>query len=95
MSLQKDDVENIAHLARIAINETDIPAYSENLSNILLLVEQMNAVDTSGVSPMAHPLDMSQRLRVDEITESNKRDEYQKLAPLVEDGLYLVPKVIE
>jgi len=95
MSLQKDDVENIAHLARIAINENDVPAYSDTLSNILQLVEQMNTVDTSGVSPMAHPLDMSQRLRVDEITESNQRDDFQKLAPLVEDGLYLVPKVIE
>ena len=95
MPLQKDDVENIAHLARIAINEEDIPAYSENLSNILQLVEQMNAVDTSGISPMAHPLDVSQRLRADEVTESDHRDDYQKNAPLVEDGLFLVPKVIE
>ena len=95
MSLEKNDVENIAHLARIAINEEDVPAYSDNLSNILQLVEQMQAIDTSGVSPMAHPLDMSQRLRVDEVTENNHRDEYQLLAPLTENGLYLVPKVIE
>ncbi|MDH5544739.1 MAG: Asp-tRNA(Asn)/Glu-tRNA(Gln) amidotransferase subunit GatC [Gammaproteobacteria bacterium] len=95
MSLQKDDVKNIAHLARIAIDEKDIPALSENLSSILQLVEQMSSVDTQGVTPMAHPLDMHQRLRTDEVTETNHRDDYQSLAPLTEDGLYLVPKVIE
>lgn len=95
MALDKSDVEKIAHLARLAISEEDIPAYAHNLSNILTLVEQMSSVDTSGVTPMAHPLDMAQRLREDAVTETNQRDHFQAIAPSVEAGLYLVPKVIE
>lgn len=95
MSLQKSDVEKIAHLARLSLREEDIPSYAENLSNILQLVEQMNSVDTTNVSPMAHPLDTAQRLRPDEVTESDQHDQFQKIAPQVENGLYLVPKVIE
>jgi aspartyl-tRNA(Asn)/glutamyl-tRNA(Gln) amidotransferase subunit C len=95
MSLEKSDVEKIAHLARLAIDEKDVPEYARNLSNILDLVEQMSAVDTDNVKPMAHPLDATQRLRVDEVTESNQREHFQEIAPSVEDGLYLVPKVIE
>jgi aspartyl-tRNA(Asn)/glutamyl-tRNA(Gln) amidotransferase subunit C len=95
MSLQKDDVEKIAHLARLAIGAEDVPAYARNLSNILALVEQMSAVDTTGVPPMAHPLDAVQRLREDVVTEANQREHFQRHAPLVEDGLFLVPKVIE
>jgi aspartyl-tRNA(Asn)/glutamyl-tRNA(Gln) amidotransferase subunit C len=95
MALDKSDVENIAHLARLAIGEEDVPAYAENLSNILTLVEQMNSVDTSGVTPMAHPLDMAQRLREDVVSEENQREHLQAHAPSVEDGLFLVPKVIE
>ena len=95
MSLDKSDVEKIAHLARLAIDEQDVPVYAGNLSNILDLVEQMSAVDTDGVAPMAHPMDASQRLRKDEVTETNQRDHFQQIAPSVEDGLYLVPKVIE
>ena len=95
MSLQKTDVEKIANLARLSISEEDIPVYTENLSSILNLVEQMNAVDTSGVEPMAHPLHMSQRLREDEVTETDQRELFQSIAPQVENGLYLVPKVIE
>lgn len=95
MSLDRADVEKIAHLARLAIREDDIPGYAENLSNILDLVEQMNAVDTAGIEPMAHPQDATQRLREDEVTEENRREAYQKVAPQVEDGLFLVPKVIE
>lgn len=95
MLLNKSDVEKIAHLARLEINEADIPLYANNLSNILNLVEQMNAVDTSGVEPMAHPLDASQRLRPDLITERDQRERFQSIAPQVEAGLYLVPKVIE
>lgn len=95
MSLQKDDVENIAHLARLAISEEDVPEYARNLSSILELVEQMNAVDTSGVTPMAHPLDAVQRLRPDEVTEQDQREHFQENAPLVENGLFLVPQVIE
>jgi aspartyl-tRNA(Asn)/glutamyl-tRNA(Gln) amidotransferase subunit C len=95
MALDKSDVENIAHLARLAIGEEDVPAYAENLSNILTLVEQMNSVDTSGVTPMAHPLDMAQRLREDVVSEENQREHLQQHAPAVQDGLFLVPKVIE
>jgi aspartyl-tRNA(Asn)/glutamyl-tRNA(Gln) amidotransferase subunit C len=95
MSLSKADVEKIAHLARLAISEQDIPLYSKNLSNILAFVEQMNQVDVSGVQPMAHPLETSQRLRDDVVTEPNQRDHFQAIAPQVDAGLYLVPKVIE
>lgn len=95
MSLDSDDVKKIAHLARLAIDEADIPAYAANLTNILQLVEQMDSVNTDKVQPMAHPLDETQRLREDEVTETDQRAHFQKYAPLVEDGLYLVPKVIE
>ncbi len=95
MALDKSDVENIAHLARLAVDEADIPQYAENLSSILGLVEQMNAVDTSGVEPMAHPMEAAQRLREDEVTEPNQREHFQEHAPAVEKGLFLVPKVIE
>lgn len=95
MSLERDDVKKIAHLARLAIDEADIPGYATNLSNILNLVEQMSAVNTDQVTPMAHPLDAVQRLRNDEVTESNQREHFQEHAPNVEDGLYLVPKVLE
>lgn len=95
MSLDKADVEKIAHLARIAIDEEMIPEYARNLSSILDLVEQMSAVDTDAVAPMAHPLDMAQRLREDLVSEGNQRDKFQENAPKVEDGLFLVPQVIE
>jgi len=95
MSLDKNDVEKIAHLARLSIAEDDIPGYADNLSNILEMVEQMNAVDTDKVSPMAHPHDAFQRLREDVVTEENQREHFQKNAPEVENGLYLVPQVIE
>ncbi|MCW9088540.1 MAG: Asp-tRNA(Asn)/Glu-tRNA(Gln) amidotransferase subunit GatC [Gammaproteobacteria bacterium] len=95
MALDKSDVQSIAHLARLAISEEDVPAYAENLTSILTLVEQMSAVDTSGVEPMAHPLEMAQRLREDVVTEENRRDHFQQYAPAVENGLFLVPRVIE
>ena len=95
MSLDAEQVKKIAHLARIEINEADIPGYAETLSSILDLVDQMAAVNTDGVEPMAHPMDASQRLREDVVTESNNRDNFQLVAPKTEDGLYLVPQVIE
>ena len=95
MSLETDDVKRIAHLARLAIDEADIPGYAHNLSDILNLVEQMNSVNTDAVSPMAHPTDAQQRLRPDEVTETDQREKFQRNAPLAEDGLFLVPKVIE
>jgi len=95
MSLDKNDVEKIAHLARLQIDEKDVADYATNLSNILDLVEQMNTVDTDHVLPMAHPTDAMQRLREDVVTETNQREHYQSIAPEVTDGLYLVPRVIE
>ena len=95
MSLDIDDIKAIAKLARLKIDEADVPLYAANLSSILNLVEQMNSVDTEGVVPMSHPLDVVQRLREDVVTEKDQRDEFQKVAPATQDGLYLVPKVIE
>lgn len=95
MSLEKEDVEKIAHLARLSIDEASIPEYARNLSSILDLVEQMNAVNTEGVVPMAHPLELGQRLREDVVSEPDQRERFQSVAPAVEAGLYLVPKVIE
>lgn len=92
MSLSRDDVEKIAHLARLAISEEDIPDYASDLSNILGLVDQMDAVDTDAVTPMAHPLDMAQRLRPDVVTETDQRDQFQRNSPSVENGLFLVPR---
>lgn len=95
MSLEKQDVEKIAHLARLAIDESAIPGYAEDLSGILDLVDQMNAVDTDGVEPLAHPHDATQRLREDVVTEENQRELLQSNAPQTDSGLFLVPKVIE
>lgn len=95
MALNDDDIRNIAWLARLTIKEADIPKYSEELSKVLGLVEQMNEIDTDAVTPMAHPTDASQRLRDDKVTEPDQREHFQENAPLAENGLYLVPKVIE
>ena len=95
MSLEADDVKSIAHLARLDIEEKNIEGYANSLTSILDLVDQMNAVDTTDVQPMAHPMDVTQRLRADEVLEENQREAFQKIAPKTEDGLYLVPKVIE
>jgi len=95
LSLNRADVEKIAHLARLALPEPETERYAVDLSSILGLVEAMSAVDTGGVTPMAHPLHMVQRLRPDEPTEPDQRALFQSIAPLTEDGLYLVPRVIE
>ncbi len=95
MSLDASDIDKIAHLARLAIAPESIERYAADLSNILELVAQMDAVDTSGVEPMAHPLHMTQRLRPDCVSEQDRRELFQGIAPLTEDGLYLVPKVID
>ena len=95
MTLKIEDVRNIAQLARLQIDDSSLEQYASDLSNILALVEQMNTVDTTNVSPMAHPLDATQRLRPDEVTESNQREKFQAIAPDVENGFYRVPKVID
>lgn len=95
MSLSSDDVKSIARLARLSISDQDIPVYARTLSNILQFVAQLERAETDGVTAMAHPLEMSQRLRPDQVSETDQRDLYQQNAPQVEAGLYLVPKVIE
>ncbi len=95
MALTSENVLKIAHLARLGIEETIIPKYVAELSNILNLVDQMNDVDTDAIMPMAHPLAEHQRLRPDKVTETNQCELFQSIAPLVQAGLYLVPKVIE
>lgn len=95
MPIGPEDVKRIAHLARLAIREEDVPLYAQNLTNILALVEQMGTVDTSSVQPMAHPQDAVQRLRPDVVTETNQREAHLRNAPLAEEGMFLVPRVIE
>jgi aspartyl-tRNA(Asn)/glutamyl-tRNA(Gln) amidotransferase subunit C len=96
MSLTRAQVEGIAHLARLEITEAQMPVYVDSLSRIFDLVEQLATADTAGVEPMAHPLaDQVQRLRADEVTESDRHDKYQRNASAVAAGLYLVPKVID
>ena len=95
MALNITDIKRIAHLARIEINEAEAQATLTKLSGILGLIEQMQAVDTVGITPMSHSQDVVQRLRDDVITETNQRELLQSNAPAVAGGLYLVPKVIE
>ena len=95
MALERSDVEKIAHLARLGLTESEIPQTTATLNSILGLIDAMQAVDTEGVEPLAHPLEATQRLRADVVSETNQREAYQAIAPAVENGLYLVPKVIE
>lgn len=95
MSLSRNDVEKIARLARLQVDNNEIENYAQTLSRILDLVEQMNSVDTDTVQPMSHPRDAVLRLRPDIVYETDHRDEFQAIAPATENGLYLVPKVIE
>ena len=96
MSLTRQDVENIAHLARLSITDREMPVYVSSLSSIVELVDELSRVDTANVEPMAHPLlGHRQRLRPDAVTESDHHEIYQRNAPQVEAGLYLVPRVIE
>ena len=93
--LSLDQITRIAHLARLELSEVEARALREQLNDILAMVDEMIAVDTAGVEPMSHPQDANQRLRADRVTEADQREIFQSLAPAVEDGLYLVPKVIE
>ena len=95
MALDRSDVEKIAHLARLGLNDADIPRTTEALNSILGLIDQMQAVDTTGVEPLYKPQAVAQRLRDDVVTETDRREAYQAVAPSAEEGLYLVPKVIE
>ena len=100
MSLDLSDVKRLARLAQLDLNEEQAGKTLDKLNGIFSLVEQMRAVDTTGIEPLNHPIaafqnDVALRLREDEVTEPNRRDDYQKPAPATQDGLYLVPKVIE
>ncbi len=95
MSLSDDQVRRLARLARIAIRPDESAAVVDRLNRVLGLVDEMRRVDIAGIEPMAHPLDAQQRLRPDSVTEPERRELYQSVAPAVDGGLYLVPKVSE
>jgi aspartyl-tRNA(Asn)/glutamyl-tRNA(Gln) amidotransferase subunit C len=96
MSLTRSDIDKIAHLARLELTATEIPVYVDSLTRIIDFVGELDRADTQGIAPMAHPLPgLAQRLRPDEVLETDQRERYQRNAPQVEAGLYLVPKVIE
>lgn len=95
MALDKSEVEKIAHLARLHISEDEVGEVTRRITDILSLIDEMQTVSTDDVEPLAHPLDVVQRLRADEITETDQRDKLQTLAPQADQGLYLVPRVIE
>ena len=95
MSLSTTDVQKVARLARLAMNEAEIETARSQMSGIFELIAQMQAVDTTGIAPMSHAQELSQRLREDNVSEANQRELFQSIAPQVESGLYLVPQVIE
>lgn len=95
MSISRDKIEQVAFLARIQLEDSEKDALEGKLSDILGIVDQLQAADTDGITPMAHPLDATQRLRPDTVTETNQRERFQAVAPETQDGLYLVPRVVE
>ncbi len=95
MSLDQQDIEDIAVLARLQLDHSEIPEITQRITAILSMVDQMQSVNTENVEPMANPMDATQRLRADQITEDNQREQFQAIAPSAEKGLYLVPKVID
>nr|WP_288145126.1 Asp-tRNA(Asn)/Glu-tRNA(Gln) amidotransferase subunit GatC [Marinobacter sp.] len=95
VTISREDIEKVAVLARIRVDDEQVSALEKDLGNILDLVDQLGAADTNSVEPMAHPLNAVQRLRADEVTETNQREAFQAIAPATENGLYLVPRVIE
>ena len=95
MSIERQEIEKLATLSRIAIGEDTITEVSQRLSSVLELVDQLQAINTDGVEAMSHPMKATQRLREDEVSEINQREAFQAIAPDTEEGLFLVPKVIE
>ncbi len=95
MAFDKSEVEKVAQLARLHMSDAEADEVASRITDILALIDQMQSIDTNGIEPLAHPLDVTQPLREDKVTEDDRRDELQTLAPETEDGLYLVPKVIE
>lgn len=95
MSIDRNEISKLAQLAKIAISEENANATTGSINEVLGLVEQLQSVDTQSVAPLAHPLDTAQKLRADSVTETNQRESMQSIAPSTEDGLYLVPRVID
>lgn len=95
MTIDSEQITHIARLARLRTDPEKSAYYATQLNRIMELVERMNAIDTTGIEPMAHPRDSALRLREDVITESNQREAFQAIAPAAEDGLYLVPRVLD
>ncbi len=95
MSLTPQQLQQVAHLARLQLDDAELPSFQEQLNNILMMVNRLQSVDTKGLDPMAHPLDLIQPLRNDAVSETNQRDLLLSIAPATAEGLYLVPRVIE
>ncbi|MBK6757311.1 MAG: Asp-tRNA(Asn)/Glu-tRNA(Gln) amidotransferase subunit GatC [Moraxellaceae bacterium] len=95
MALTLEDINKIAHLARLGLSDDEKTRYTDSLNNIMGLIDELQAVNTTGIEPLAHSLDVTQPLRPDVVSEQNQREAYQQIAPATQDGLYLVPKVIE
>ena len=95
MDVTEEVVKNIAELVQLKVDDAEIQQLTEGMQNILALADQMQAIDTEGVEPVSNPMDASQKLRPDAITEKNQRELFQSLAPASESGLYLVPRVVE
>ena len=93
--MNSSDIEKLANLARLKINEETVAETTKSITEVLTLIDQLQSADTTDIAPMAHPLDAVQRLRADTVTEPNEREKFQAIAPAIENGLYLVPKVID
>lgn len=93
--MNSSDIEKLANLARLQINEETVAETTKSITEVLTLIDQLQAAETTDIAPMAHPLDAVQRLRADTVTEVNEREKFQAIAPAIENGLYLVPKVID
>ena len=95
VTITRKDIEHIAHLARLEVSEDDVPAYTDKLDKIIGFIDALDAAETGDLVPMAHPSDMTQRLRTDAVTATDQRDDYQQNATETQDGLYVVPRVVE
>ncbi len=93
--MKAEQIINIAHLSKLGLSASEANAYTQDLSRILDMVNSLSQVDTSNIVPMAHPLDATQRLRADEVTETDQHAHFQRIAPATEDAHYLVPKVVD
>lgn len=93
--MDRSEIQKLADLARLQVDDATLDQVANSINDVLALVDQLQAANTDGIAPMAHPLDAVQRLRADEVTETNNREAFQAIAPATQEGLYLVPKVID